>query len=388
MSTHGMTPSRARTRPFRAASLSLVLVFALAACGSQGDAGPTSEQGNGQAVDQVSFLLDFIPKGQTSPFLLALDKGFWAKRGLSVQVSRGYGSSDTAVRVGAGEAQFGFAGVSATMNAISEGLPLIEVAAIAHTLPTATYALPEAGVVEHADLAGKTIVTNPVGENLAVFTAYCAATDLDCERDVEWLYSEQAGLAQLTAGQGDIILTWITDLGEWWLQEPPLEPTNIWLGRDLGIYGNGIIANSELVEEDPDLVRRFVEGALEGYQYILQGGESAQREAIAALFKYYPELKDAENAEELHLANLKLFLSLMLAPEVEETGIGYFETEKTKRTLDFVNGYLLEEPLELEQAFNVDPQLIESGEFPVDFDKAREALTEVLGRPNPVLNAP
>lgn len=365
----------------------LAAVFLLTACGgSGGDAvGDTASEADGTGeVKQVSFILDWIPKGQTSPFLVALEKGFWAKRGLAVQVSRGYGSGDTAVRVGTGEAQFGFAGVSATMNAIQEGLPLIEVGAIAHTHPTTTYALPEAGIDSADDLKGHTVVDNPSGENHAVFQAYCSVAGLDCEKDFEWVLTEQVSVAQLLSGQGDVMLNWITDLGEWWLQDPPLDPTNVWLGKELDIYGPGIIANSELLESDPDTVKAFVEGALEGYQYVLNGGDAAHKESIDALFKYYPDLEDADNAEKLHLANLKLFLSLILAAaEVEESGVGFFEPEKTKRTMDFVNEHLLDEPLELDTAFYT--ALIDEGAFPIDWEAARAGVAKVMDRDNPIL---
>ncbi len=107
--------------------IALLLAFALiaAACGSDDE--PVA---SGSDTDQVFFILDWIPKGQTSPFYLALDKGFWAKRGLAVQITRGYGSGDTSTRIGLGEGDFGFAGVGAVMRTISAGLPLVEIANI------------------------------------------------------------------------------------------------------------------------------------------------------------------------------------------------------------------------------------------------------------------
>ena len=131
-------------------------------------------------------------------------------------------------------------------------------------------------------------------------------------------------------------------------------------------------------------MERFVEGALEGYQYVLEGGLAAQNESIDALFKFNPELKEQPNAREFHLGNLQLFLTLMLTEDVRDDGIGYFDPDKKQRSLDFINDFLLDEPLTLDQAF-ISDLIIDSGDVTVaDFDGARAALDPVLGRPNPL----
>ena len=101
--------------------LALFVVFAMfaAACGSDDSSSDTEAGGEEAGVDQVFFILDWIPKGQTSPFYLALDKGCWADRNIAVQITRGFGSGDTSTRIGLGEGDFGFAGVGAVMRTIS-----------------------------------------------------------------------------------------------------------------------------------------------------------------------------------------------------------------------------------------------------------------------------
>jgi NitT/TauT family transport system substrate-binding protein len=341
--------------------------------------------GSGGGVKQVTCLLDWIPKGQTSPFFLALDKGMWADRGLAVQLQRGYGSGDTAVRIGRGEAAYGWAGVSAVMDAIAKGLPLREVAATAHVHPTAVYGKPGLKLEGPDDLKGLRGADNATGENHAVAQAYCSANGLDYEKDINWLYTKDAGVAQIVGDQADFVMDWITNLPEWWLLDPPVEPPTLRIGEALGIYGNGIIANAEAADKDPDALKAFVDGALEGYKYVIDNGEKGQQEAIDALFKYNPEVKAQPNAEKFHLGNLQLFLALMLNQETAETGIGCFDQTKTEKTVKFINDYLLESPIKLEDAF--DMSLVSKGDFPVKPDEARKSIEKVLGRDNPLLQA-
>lgn len=358
----------------------------LAACATPAQQTATTAAAGGEGMTQLHFILDWIPKGQTSPFYLALDKGFWAERGLAVSVSRGYGSGDTSVRVGRGEGDFGWAGVAAVMNTISQGVPLLEIAATAHTHPTSVYAAPGIEVNEPRDLVGLRGAVDANDENDNLFKAFAAQEGLDYSNDIDWIYVDGAGVTQVEAGQADFVMDWITNLPEWWLLDPPIEPGTLWIGRFLDIYGNGVITRPEVLERDPDAARRFAEGAIQGYQYVIEGGSSAHEESIDALFKFNPELEEQPNAREFHLNNLKLFLSLMLTGETQEHGIGYFLPEKVDRSLGFINQYLLEEPLERDQAFRLD--LLESGQFMIsNFEEARSAVSEVMGRSNPLLGA-
>jgi len=117
---------------------------------------------------------------------------------------------------------------------------------------------------------------------------------------------------------------------------------------------------------------------------VIEGGVSAHNESIDALFKYNPELEEQPNAREFHLGNLQLFLTLMLTEDVRDDGIGYFDPDKKQRSLDFINDFLLDAPLTLDQAF-ISDLIIDSGDVPIDdFDAARGALDTVLGRSNPL----
>ncbi|HEX9645143.1 MAG TPA: ABC transporter substrate-binding protein [Acidimicrobiia bacterium] len=360
-------------------------LLGLAACGDDDDAAaPVTTGPGGAGPEQVFFILDWIPKGQTAPFYLALDKGYYAEEGISLQLARGYGSGDTSARIGRGEGDFGFAGVSAVMNTISQGLPLREIAAIAHTHPTSVYGAPGAGIITPDDLPGMRGAVDSGDENDQLFKAFAAQQGWDYDNDFDWLYVDGAGVAQILTDQADFVMDWISNLPEWWLLDPPIEPTSVWIGRELDVYGNGIITRPEILETNPELAQKVARASVRGYQYVINGGQAAHEEAVEALLKYNPELLEQPNAEEFHLANTQLFLTMMTTEEVRDNGLGYFIPEKTERTLDFINEYLLEEPLALEDAFS---PVIEENEVTIDYDAALASLETVAGRPNPLFDA-
>ena len=373
----------------------LAMSLIAAACGSDDSSSETTPPTTAATVtttppvvvevDQVFFILDWIAKGTTSPFFLALEKGFWAERNMAVQITRGFGSGDTSARIGLGEGDFGFAGVGAVMRTISEGLPLVEIAPIITTAPASVYAAEGSGIdgSDPSTLCGLSGAVDAGDENDQVFKAFAGSVGIDYNC-IDWQYVDGAGVGTVASGQADFVMDWITNLPEWWLADPPIEPESFWVGNEIDIYGNGLITRPDFLDANPDLARRFVEGAVAGWQYVINGGLSAQNEAIDALFKFNPELKEQPNAREFHLANLQLGLTIMLSEQVREDGLGYFDLVKEQRSLDFINEFLLDAPLTLDEAFIAD-QLIEQGDFAIDVDAARTQLELILGRPNPLL---
>ena len=68
--------------------------------------------------------MDFIIGGKHAPWYVALEKGFYAKRGLAATIQASTGSADTVRTIGSGGADFGFADVATMIVAKSRGTPV------------------------------------------------------------------------------------------------------------------------------------------------------------------------------------------------------------------------------------------------------------------------
>src|SRR5918992_2953926 len=76
----------------------------------------------------VNIRMDFIIGGKHAPWYVALEKGFYARRGLAATIQASTGSADTVRTIGAGGADFGFADIGTTIVARSRGTPVQTVA--------------------------------------------------------------------------------------------------------------------------------------------------------------------------------------------------------------------------------------------------------------------
>src|SRR5262245_65010703 len=67
----------------------------------------------GKPPRPFTFILDFLPYGEYTPYFTALDKGWYREEGLDVKILRGAGSGDTIKRIAVGQGDAGSADFSA-----------------------------------------------------------------------------------------------------------------------------------------------------------------------------------------------------------------------------------------------------------------------------------
>src|SRR5262249_36315075 len=99
-----------------------------------------------QAADKVTFVTDFGYNGRHAYYFVALEKGYYAKQNLDVQIVRGQGSADAVKQVAAGTAQIGFADTAAViLGRGNNQIPTKLVAVVYARPPHAIYVLKESG---------------------------------------------------------------------------------------------------------------------------------------------------------------------------------------------------------------------------------------------------
>src|SRR5689334_10042861 len=110
------------------------------------------------AADKITFVTDFGYNGRHSYYFVALDKGYYAKQNLDVDIVRGQGSADAVKQVAAGTAQIGFADTAAViLGRGNDQIPVKLVAIVYAKPPHAIYVLKESGISKPKDLEGKKV---------------------------------------------------------------------------------------------------------------------------------------------------------------------------------------------------------------------------------------
>jgi NitT/TauT family transport system substrate-binding protein len=278
--------------------------------------------------------LDFIVGGKHAPWFVALEKGFYAKRGLNATIQSSTGSADTVRTIGAGGADFGFADISTTIVARSRGTPIQIVAQFGY-VPTTILWREDTNIKQLKDLEGKTYAISPGQAQWYLMPAYCRINKIDYKAIRIQETAAPLQPAALATKKADFIVMYRASNDE--IAELAARKVGVKLNRifmkdtGLDIYGTGLVVKDDDAKKRPQFVRAYVEATLEGLRY----ARDHQEEALKILLKHKPELDQYLATVQLKNALTEVFLP----PESVQSGMGYMKPDITEKTVKIVNEF-------------------------------------------------
>lgn len=283
---------------------------------------------NDTGREPVQLLLDWKAQMEHAGFYVAEAKGFYAREGLEVEILEGSGAPTTAQLIGNGTYKLGVSSGSATVMARAKGIPVVSLAVINQHSPVVVYSLAKSGITRPEQLVGKRVGVNIGGTKHREFQALLTHLGID-ENAIQLMGMTESSPAPLLAGQVDAMLGYTEDQPV--TVELRGEEVNRIALADHGIdlYSTNIIVNQAYLEENPDLVRRFLRASLEGWAYAVDH----PAEAVDAYMAARPESDRAFNE-----ANFRKLIPILQSPDVETHGFGFQTAEKWASTEDILHG--------------------------------------------------
>ena len=282
------------------------------------------------AETEIRFTLDWRFEGPSAPFLMALEKGYFADEGLDVTIDSGNGSAGAVTRVATNSYDMGFADYSALTETTAKNpdTGVTGVYMVYNAMPAAVFALKESGIETPEDLKGKTLGAPVFDGGRKAWPSFARHNGLAVD-DVEWQSVEPAIRETLLArGELDGITGfYFTSLLN--LEARGVDPDNIVALKypDFGVefYGNTIIARNELLEENPEAVRGFLKAFNKALQETIDDPEAAIK---------YVKQRDGLIKEDLELRRLKLALETnVITEETRAEGLGAVTDDRMARAL-------------------------------------------------------
>lgn len=244
------------------------------------------------ALDEVRFGTNWLAQAEHGGFYQAAADGTYERFGLKVTIVQGGPQSANRALLLAGKVDFYMAGnMIQPLLAIPEGIPIVEVAAIFQKDPAALLVHPDAPVETFADLA--TLPTLFISKDSLVtwyrwmMAAYPGFTE---EQVKPYTFNSAPFIAdKLSAQQG-----YVTSEPYAIEREGGFTP-KVFLIADAGFetYSTLIETTHETVESRPDLVQRFVDASIIGWQTYLHGDNSLGN---ALIREHNPEMTEAQIA--------------------------------------------------------------------------------------------
>lgn len=294
-----------------------------------------SAQGAPSAPTKIVFSLDFIPLGRHAPWYAALAEGYFKDEGLDVSIIPAQGTAQVIQAVESGTANIGFVDVPSVVIARSNGSKLKMVAVNYEKAPYAIFSLSTgANVTQPKQLEGLNLGSGAGSFTPKVIQGFMAQKGLDPSKLTISNVAPPARATTLLSGQIPAIEFFV-------MAKPGLEAgakgantelrTLLLADHGLELYSNGIAATDDYIAKNPDVLKRFVRAALKGWKFTLDNPDKAAADQI----KSVPTLKP-----EAIVAEIKIVTDLAVTPDSKKNGLGWFDPEKMKSTLDFVVKYV------------------------------------------------
>lgn len=301
------------------------------------------------AQTDVNFSLDWAFQGPQAPYLLALERGYFADEGLNVTMDRGYGSGDVPVKILGGAYDIGVADINPSIKLLAEqeDADLIAVAVIADASPLAAMTLVGNGIESPEDFEGKTLAAPDFDAGRQLFPAFAMATDID-QDTIEWMsVTPQLRETMLATGEADAITGFLTS-GIFSLVAAGVDEDNIVMFRypDYGVdlYSTSVITTRTYAEANPEVVTGVIRAIIRGHIDAIADPDAA----IAALQARDPLIDPELERARLILSNEEL----VMTGSVLESGFSSVDDERMQAAIDMVRAsYGIERELSVSDVY-------------------------------------
>jgi len=264
-------------------------------------------------LEPVTLPMGYVANVQFSPFYMAEERGYFKEAGFDVTFDYRW-ETDGIRLVAAEEIPFTVASGDQVIQARSQGLPVVAIAAWYQRFPVAVVALPEYPLDTPEDLRGLTIgIPETFGASYIGLRALLKAGGLT-ENDIDLQVIGYTQIAALTAGTVDAIVVYANNAPA--ILEHEGIAFNALYTADYASLVSAVLATNEtMIKEQPERVRAFTQAFLHGLQDVLDEPETAF-EICDAYIEGLSENTETQRAVLTHS------IELWSAPQ-----LGHFQTE-------------------------------------------------------------
>jgi NitT/TauT family transport system substrate-binding protein len=302
------------------------------------------------AADTVKMSLEFRIYGGNAPMFFAAENGIFRDLGLDVVSDGSAGSGESVTRVAAGSHQFGLADASTVVEFAARNPSVAPkmIMTVFDLFPAVVMSLNRKPVKSLKDLAGLKLGTGTSDAGSKIMPALLALNNIDPASFNRVTVDVKLRDTLLIKGDVDAVIafdyTAIFNLLEAGIK---LEDVTLLYFRDFGFNfpGNALIASAEMIEKNPDLVRRVALG-------IARAWIAADRDrtgAVASVAK-----RDKLLRADTEVARMSWVIDrLVKTPSVKQHGLGFIEEDRLVQGLKVLGeGFKLPKPVSVGEIYD------------------------------------
>jgi len=285
-----------------------------------------------QAREKFTLALNWFAVGDHAAYWVALDKGYYAQRGLDVSIESSKGSGDAIAKVDTGRADVGLADAVPIISATSRGARVKIVGIVFDKTPMTFFSRADAPLRTPADLEGKTVGA-PAGDSQRLaFPAFARLNKIDPNK-VSWVNIEPtAKVASIAEKRMDGVADYTTGQPFYDKAMGAGQAVRLqWADHGFDLYAMSIMASEKTMKDKPKQLKDFLEASYMGWRDVMNDPD----EALAIYKKRVPEIDTA-----IIKANMLMGFDLMRTRNYADNGIGAIDEKKMCGSVDIVNTYM------------------------------------------------
>ena len=288
------------------------------------------------AMRHVKFTLPWLAEG-TSLFLIAgKAKGIYARHGIDIDISRGYGSMAAGQAVAAGQFEFNTMITTPTILLVAKGLPLVSIGVLDYDAGMGVGVLADSPIAAPKMLAGRKIGDVPTSAEFPFFPAYAKKAGFDI-KTIQFANTDAKVLERVLAEKQVDAMTGIaaSSLPIFISRKVPVR-WMLYSSVGLPSYGGSLVTTKATLEKERALCTAMAAATCESLAFAL----TEPQEATALFLKALPEMSLNPGIKEFLRVGLGLHDYAVAKPPAKQHGLGYADPKVLDGMVDLVMQYV------------------------------------------------
>jgi NitT/TauT family transport system substrate-binding protein len=284
---------------------------------------------------KVRYTLSWLPTGQYAYIYSARQLGYFKKRGIDIEISRGYGSMAAIQAVSTGQFDMGGAQTGANLLSIMKGLDLRLLGTHGYDATLGILVLDNSPIKTPKDLEGKKVGVSAAGGDTPFLPAYCRLSGVDFEKlSIVQLDSKILEQSAMSGVVDAIVATGLSSVPNFVSEGLPIRMMPF-SGAGLQFYWLNTLTSGSFLAKNKELAENVQEGILEGMKFMLLNPD----EAIERHLKEHEELALGKNGKLYVELGAGMTRAIVAAPESIENGLGFTDFAKLEEQAKVVRQY-------------------------------------------------
>lgn len=290
-----------------------------------------------QTPRKVTFTQAWLPDGSNMFIYAAKNLGFFKKRGIDVEISRGYGSVAASEAVGSGKFNFGMPAVTAGIQQTALGLPVVYIGVVHYDSTMGVAVLADSPIKTPKDLEGRKLGSTVTSGEYPFLDHYLREAGVDPTKVQRTQLDAQVRNRALITRQVDAISAFAGS------SIPSIAAQGIetrffpYSAAGVAVYGLGFVTQQQTIDADPRLCQAVVDASLEGLAFTLKDPEAG----LEAFARELPEVAISRASKDQVRIGFGMYALTTLMSTGKQHGIGWQDPAAMTRQTDLVMEYVV-----------------------------------------------